>query len=423
MVVDHDNPLLSAHKSSDSGLQVALHPLVLLTISDYITRHTLRQQTGPVVGALLGQQNGREITIEHAFECLLVEEEDELRLSPTWFASRLQQSMCHPFLKDVHKSPALDLVGWYTIIPHSGPQPIHLPIHRQILSLYNESAILLGFHPEEVSGGAVGGKLPLTIYESNYEAEESSVETGEDKEMKDGEPQLKLRFKELPFTVETGEAEMISIDFVARGGGNATAIDNTSKKDASPEQGVVGKSKGKGKEKSENSLHAESSKREENSLSREDEEKLASLTAKVNAIKMLQSRINLIAAYLQNLPPSYVSDGVASEDDMESKNYAPVNHSILRSIQALLGRLSVLIPADSQGFDHELISEKNDVSLISLLGELTKSAYEIRETGKKFSFIENVKINKMMKQGGLGGIGWNDQSHHMRDIMNVGDLG
>jgi len=86
------NPLLSIHKSSDSGLQVALHPLVLLTISDYITRHTLRQQTGPIVGALLGQQNGREITIEHAFDCLLVEVEGEIILNQAWFEERLQQS-------------------------------------------------------------------------------------------------------------------------------------------------------------------------------------------------------------------------------------------------------------------------------------------------------------------------------------------
>lgn len=92
MAVDDHNSLLSTQKSSDSGLQVALHPLVLLTISDYITRHTLRQQTGPVVGALLGQQNGREITIEHAFECLLTTEEDEVKLSPLWFEARLQQS-------------------------------------------------------------------------------------------------------------------------------------------------------------------------------------------------------------------------------------------------------------------------------------------------------------------------------------------
>jgi len=87
------NPLISTQKSSDTSLQVALHPLVLLTISDYITRHTLRQQKGTIVGALLGEQNGREITIEHAFDCLLVEKEDGIILNHTWFEQRLQQSI------------------------------------------------------------------------------------------------------------------------------------------------------------------------------------------------------------------------------------------------------------------------------------------------------------------------------------------
>ena len=49
------------------------------------------------MGALLGQQNGREITIEHAFECLLEtgkEVKDEVLLSQAWFEDRLQQSRC-----------------------------------------------------------------------------------------------------------------------------------------------------------------------------------------------------------------------------------------------------------------------------------------------------------------------------------------
>jgi COP9 signalosome complex subunit 6 len=94
-------------------------------------------------------------------------------------------------VKDVHKVPALDLVGWYSILPASGPQPVHLPIHRQILHSYNESAILLGFHPTAALGGSAGGKLPLTIYESNYEAEEPATAIGEDKEMKDCHTVLK----------------------------------------------------------------------------------------------------------------------------------------------------------------------------------------------------------------------------------------
>jgi COP9 signalosome complex subunit 6 len=90
MAAAQDNPLLSAQKS-DSGLHVALHPLVLLTISDYITRHTLRQQKGAIVGALLGQQNGREITVEHAFECRMMEGGSP-SVDEEWFAVRLQQS-------------------------------------------------------------------------------------------------------------------------------------------------------------------------------------------------------------------------------------------------------------------------------------------------------------------------------------------
>jgi COP9 signalosome complex subunit 6 len=88
------NQLISSQTSSEQ--QAVLHPLVLLTISDYITRHTLREQKGPIIGALLGQQNGREITIEHAFECHTVEKpgaEGGYGLDSERFSSRLEQSM------------------------------------------------------------------------------------------------------------------------------------------------------------------------------------------------------------------------------------------------------------------------------------------------------------------------------------------
>ncbi|KAG0646763.1 COP9 signalosome complex subunit 6 [Hyphodiscus hymeniophilus] len=358
MAVETPNPLLSTQKSSD------------------------------------GLQNGREITIEHAFECLLLTVNDEVVLNDAWFEDRLQQ------MKDVHKVPALDLVGWYTILPLSGPQPVHLPIHRQILDSYNESAILLGFHPQSVLEGSVGGKLPLTIYESNYEADETA-ESGEDKEMKDEEAQLGLKFKELPYSVETGEAEMISVDFVARGGGNATAVDSTQAK-VKPAEDV----KGKGKSRAENVKAEDDPKKD--FLSREDEESIASLTAKANAIKMLHARINLIAVYLQKLPPSYLDDSNPEGVETNPKKYTPVNHAVLRSIQALLSRLSLLIPADSTAFQQELMSEQNDVNLVSLLGTMTQSIRDAREMGKKFSVVESGKhIKSSLNRSMDGGAGFN----------------
>lgn len=83
---------LVSQKSSDSGLHIQLHPLVLLTISDHITRHAARQQRDPIIGALLGQQNGREITLEHAFECPTAAESDGKVLLPaSWFEERVKQ--------------------------------------------------------------------------------------------------------------------------------------------------------------------------------------------------------------------------------------------------------------------------------------------------------------------------------------------
>lgn len=143
----------------------------------------------------------------------------QILLHEAWFKDRLQQ------YKDVHSAPALELVGWFTTAPVTGPESAHVPIHQQILHTYNETAILLAFHPSSVlEGAAVGGKLPLTIYESVYDNNE-----GQSMEIDGAEAPLDLKFCELPYSVETGEAEMISVDFVARGGGNATAIDSAAK--------------------------------------------------------------------------------------------------------------------------------------------------------------------------------------------------
>jgi COP9 signalosome complex subunit 6 len=317
-------------------------------------------------------------------------------------------------VKDVHKVPALDLVGWYTILPTLGPQPVHLPIHRQILESYNESAILLGFHPTTVLEGSAGGKLPLTIYESNLESEENPAESGEDKEMKDGEPQLGLKFRELPYSVETGEAEMISVDFVARGGGNASAVAVGSANAKGDESTAQGKSRAA--IKSAEQEPSPSKIGDQHVLSREDEELIASLTAKANAIKMLHARINLIATYLKNLPPDCTSGYFQETVEPSAMGYSPVNFSVLRSIQALLSRLSLLIPADAIAFEQELQSEKNDVNVVSLLSMITNSIRDIKETGRKFAVVEAGRSTK--GKGGAGRGSWDVSGR----VLGVGDL-
>lgn len=226
------NALVSP-KTSDSGLQAHLHPLVLLTISDLIARRSLRCQEGPLVGALFGQQKGREISLEHATECRVIQRDDGASiLHDEWFKDRAQQ------YRDVHKAPALEVVGWFTTAPVTGPESQHLVIHEQILQGYNETALLLAFHPSTVlEGTSVGGKLPLTIYESVYESTSENARAaaqadadGDSKMQGDGqEGHLELKFREVPYSVETGEAEMIGVDYVAKGAGNAAAVDTAVK--------------------------------------------------------------------------------------------------------------------------------------------------------------------------------------------------
>lgn len=87
---------LVSDRHSDSNLTVSLHPLVLLTISDHITRHQVRGYSGNIIGALLGQQKGRETTLDHAFECnVRVDEQNQTTLQTDWFEDRLQQCEQH----------------------------------------------------------------------------------------------------------------------------------------------------------------------------------------------------------------------------------------------------------------------------------------------------------------------------------------
>ncbi|KAK2730007.1 cop9 signalosome subunit 6 [Colletotrichum kahawae] len=376
------NPLMSSQKSSE--LQAVLHPLVLLTISDYITRHTLRSQAGPIVGALLGQQNGREVSIEHAFECHIKqapEVDGGYLLDSDRFGRRLEQST---FVKLVHKDRGLDLVGWYTLLPSTGPTPTILPIHNQVLADFNESALLLGFHPQEALSITVGGKLPMTILESNYEVDDASkaANDGEDKKMEDGDSnKLKLRFRELPYTVETGEAEMISMDHVARGAGNATAIE--APKESKPKVQLV-ESGGKRRVV----VPEGADKDIDGALSPEEEEMIASLTAKANAVKMLQGRIRLITSYLERLPSEYLP-GV--EQQQPAGEHTTPSHTILRQIQALVNRLELVVPSDIENFEKEVLCEENDVAIVSRLNDLMQSISGMRDLGKKFGILEVAK--------------------------------
>lgn len=216
-------------------------------------------------------------------------------------------------------------------------------------------------------------------------------------------PSLALRFRELPYTIETGDAEMIGVDFVAKGGANAAAQANgITSTDAKDTASTKNKGKGKGKsneaEKQPNGTLSE----KQIPLSPEEEESIASFTTKVNAIRMLRQRISLIKLYLNQLPRCYLND--ASIHTCEA--HPQVSHTILRSIVALLARLPLLTPstpapasgrADQQPqpqtslYAQESAAQAADVALVSLLGALGDTLQSAQQVGKKFTVVDQAR--------------------------------
>ncbi len=326
-------------------------------------------------------------------------------------------------MKLVHKSPALDLVGWYSLVAKTGPAALHLPIHRQI-SGFNDSAVLLGFHIEDMLAPSAGDPLPITIYESNMEADDGRDADGEDKEMKDAEAatSMVLRFRKLPYTTETGEAEMIAMQFIREGGANA-AVDSGEKQILEQFDKKVAVDDGKGKRRAV--AYEESSKSRKDTaiastsateqttdpdvnLTRAEAEYMSALQAKYNAINVMKSRLALVTTYLQRLPPAFTAGtqttSEAAEAALASNNQHTVpSNTILRHIQALVTNADLVAPGADQGaLSLEIQRETNDVNLISMIASLTASVNEVREAGKKQYIVEAARISRRGQGGGAG---------------------
>nr|XP_019047778.1 COP9 signalosome complex subunit 6 [Kwoniella bestiolae CBS 10118]OCF26708.1 COP9 signalosome complex subunit 6 [Kwoniella bestiolae CBS 10118] len=191
-----------------SGLTINLHPLPILNVSDHLNRSQLTS-AGPskVIGALLGTESNREISIVNSFELILVASDGDVDmgegstsasaninpnlLNTTFFETRRDQ------FKQVF--PTLDVVGWYSV--GDSPTAEDVTLHQQLTEIIDTPIFLL-FHPNHSPASQA---LPVTIYEA------ALAEGGKDNSTEG-------KFVELAYGIETGEAERIAVDGVSRGG-------------------------------------------------------------------------------------------------------------------------------------------------------------------------------------------------------------
>ncbi|XP_063044958.1 COP9 signalosome complex subunit 6-like isoform X2 [Engraulis encrasicolus] len=179
------------------SVSVALHPLVILNISDHWIR--IRAQEGrpmQVVGALIGKQEGRNIEVMNSFELLSQTVDDQVHIDKEYYYTKEEQ------FKQVFKD--MEFLGWYTTGGPPDQSDIH--IHKQVCEII-ESPLFLKLNPMTKHSD-----LPVSVYESVID-----IISGE----------ATMLFAQLTYTLATEEAERIGVDHVARMTATGTGENST----------------------------------------------------------------------------------------------------------------------------------------------------------------------------------------------------
>lgn len=179
-------PAATGTVSTGGSVSVALHPLVIMNISEHWTRVSAQEgKPVQVVGALIGKQKGRNIEIMNSFELLIHLIDGEVIIDRDYYNTKEDQ------FKQVFSD--MDFLGWYST---GELQPdADIKVHKQICQI-NESPVFLKLNPQGRSA-----ELPVCIFESVIDLVDNEA---------------KMRFVELPYVLATEEAERIGVDHVAR---------------------------------------------------------------------------------------------------------------------------------------------------------------------------------------------------------------
>ena len=114
---------------------------------------------------------------------------------------------------------------------------------------------------------------------------------------------------------------------------------------------------------------------------------IANLSTRLSAVKILQSRLQLIQAYLSQI-----------SQDQSADSSVRLSHTLIRNIYSLLVHLSVINPSTSDAFSFESLSQANDVALIGLLGSLSEGVQQMREMGKRWAVTRAVRQNNASQE-------------------------
>jgi len=183
----------SSMKEAKGSLDVMLHPLVIINISDHYTRAKVTGGASVrVYGALLGFQAGRRVDIENSFEFLVAKDEaGEWKVDVELIRTRL----------GLYKRgfDAIDIVGWYSTGRDVASDDLSL--HQQ-MEQFNENPFYLVLDPQPLPGAK---ELPILLLETNVKTVAQTVQT---------------EFARVPYHIDSSDAERIAVDHVSRVSGS-----------------------------------------------------------------------------------------------------------------------------------------------------------------------------------------------------------
>ncbi|CAO1635179.1 unnamed protein product [Sympodiomycopsis kandeliae] len=337
-----ESVVVSENKKSGVATSLSLHPLPILNISEHVVRATLQESSqgrsnARVFGVLLGTQTGKDIEIHNTFEMKV-----NASAGDAGGSSSQPQTVDQAFLKSrlamfKQTFPTFDFLGWYS--NGTSPSSADMAIHRQLIE-YNEAPLLLQISPSDssLSSSSKAGELPVQLYESQIEVKtESSTEPPPSSSSSLEEQGLRMSFVKSSYTIQTGEAERIAVDYTSR----------PSDSGAEGDAGTL----------------------------------VASLTTQQSAIRMLAERIQVTLQYV-----SEVRKGNIQRD-----------HETMRRIKSVLASMPAM---DSTEFKQEFLKEYNDVMLTSYLSSLTKGLQSLNELVDKFDVVDSVYRSNTNRLGG-----------------------
>lgn len=291
-----------------AGLDVHLHPLVLINISDHVVRFKHTGQTQRVLGAMIGAQEGRRVDVHNSFELLVSDmaSDTDPGFDLEFFKQRLAQYL--------EVFPKYEFLGWYST--GTSPQDSDKPLHKKMQEVSaNETPFVLLLDAAKLGeeGATQSEELPVKVWDSSTQLDQGA---------------LKFVWNDVPYEIDTLEAERIAVNHVAK---TATAA--------------------LGGHSSDFTQHT-------SGLS--------------NSVLMLNNRVKELLEYMKEV----------------KAGRAPRNHDVLRQMLSICQALQA---SHRDSLQDEFCGEFNDAALVVLLASLTKACANTSDFLDKFQLAHDKK--------------------------------